>query len=96
MWVPEIAPGRRKPLPLRMPSGRGCPIGDATMTILFEVWHDDIVVGAFEKPTDALERAKALVAEGATWVTVIDPIGRRYTPLEFERMFLPKAPPELR
>jgi hypothetical protein len=66
------------------------------MTILFEVWHDDVVVGAFEKPTDALEKAKALVQDGATWVAVIDLIGRRYTPLEFERMFLPKAPAELR
>ena len=65
--------------------------------ILFEVSDGDTVVGSFERPADALEKAQALVTGGAAWVLITDLVGRRYTPTEFERMFVPKArPPDLR
>jgi hypothetical protein len=65
-----------------------------TETMLFEVWDGDVVVGTFETPKDALIKGHALVQAGATWVVIVDAIGRRYTPLEFERLFMPKPPPE--
>jgi hypothetical protein len=60
--------------------------------MLFEVSDGGTVAASFERPADALEKAQALIVGGSAWVLITDLVGRRYTPEESERMFVPKAP----
>jgi hypothetical protein len=61
--------------------------------MLFEVFHGETVAGTFETPVAALEKANELMKEGAPFVSIRDAVGRRYSPREFERTYLPKKPP---